>query len=124
MLEFLLGTVALIEEVGAAAPTIEALAGVIESGGVLALIRGLSVTQWLEVVAKVAAAAPEIQKAWAALHPAFDEVLADLKNDLDRHDVAANARAWFQQNVPATIPGYDAAGALTDVPNPDQETAK
>jgi len=121
MLSFLLGTVAVIEEVGAAAPTIEALAAVIETGGVLGALRALSAAQWLQVIVKVAEAAPQVQAAWAALHPAFDEIVADLKKNIDVHDVANNARVWFAQNVPATIPGYDGQGGVTEIHNPDKE---
>jgi hypothetical protein len=119
MIGLILAILPLLDDVLAAEPAIAGLQTIFASQGVAAALATISFADWISIAEKVAAAAPAVQKAWAALHPAFTELVADLDKGLDFHDAAANARAWFSANQPATIPGYAADGGVTQISNPD-----
>jgi len=120
MLGLILAILPLLDDVLAAAPALSGLQAIFASEGVGAALSAVSFAEWVQIAEKVAAAAPAVQKAWAALHPAFTELVTDLtEKGLDLHDAAANANAWFRDKQSKTIPGYAADGSVTQIPNPD-----
>jgi len=120
MFGLIIALLPLLEDALAAAPALTALQALFASEGVSAALGAITFAQWISIAEKVAAAAPAVQKAWAALHPTFAELIDDLTvKGLEPHDAAANIAAWFRVNPPKTIPGYGADGGVTAIPNPD-----
>lgn len=113
---WLLALLPLLESAFADGPALVALSEAIATEGAGTALSAVTIGEWLAIAEKVAVAAPAMQRAWAALHPAFDELVADAKIDI--HRAARNAAAKF---APSRISGYGADGAVTAIANPDEK---
>ncbi len=82
----------------------------------------ITFAQWISIGISLAEQGPtiraDVQKMFAALHPAFAKFVADLQRD-GPHIAAANIGAWLRANQPPMISGYGADGGVTEIPNPD-----
>ena len=91
------------------------LSSLFAGSGAAAAFGALSLSDWIGLAGSLVDAEPAVVNALRALHPAFEQLVGDLKL---HGPLAAGTMAW-RRRQPPTIPGYGPDGALTDVPNPD-----
>ena len=97
---------------------ISILAAVLEGQSIGTALAALSIQQWLTVASSVAGDLGMLFEAkLGGKHPAIDALIKSLQHG-DIALAAQTAHGWFD-NQPPTIPGYDADGKLTEIPNPD-----
>jgi hypothetical protein len=121
MLAYLLAVIPLLEDAFASRAALAGIAEALAADGALKALSSLTFEEWLALAEKLAAAAPAVHQAWAALHPALDQFAADLK----RHGAEVAARqapTWFA-NQPQEIPSYGAGGNVVPIRNPDYKGA-
>jgi hypothetical protein len=81
-------------------------------------LAALSIDSWLTIAGSVGGDLLTLFEAkLGGKHPAIDALIEAIKQG-DISLAAKSAHGWFD-NQPPTIPGYDAEGALTQIPNPD-----
>ena len=91
------------------------LSSLFAGGSATAAFGALSLGDWIGLAGSLVDAEPAVVNALRALHPAFEQLVGDLKL---HGPLAAGAMAW-KRRQPKTIPGYLPDGSLGDVANPD-----
>ena len=91
------------------------LSGLLSGGSAAGVLATLSLSDWIGLAGALLDAEPSVVTAIRALHPAFDQLVADLKLSGPK---VAGTNAW-KRRQPKTIPGYLSDGSFGAVPNPD-----
>ena len=98
---------------------IGAIASLLGGSSLGSVLVGFTVEDWLTIAAGVGAdLLPVLQSKLADKHPAIAAMLNGIEQGLGAEASAKLAHAYFD-NQPPTIKGYDADGAVVDIPNPD-----
>lgn len=91
------------------------LSTLFSGGTVAAAFGGLGLGDWIGLAGSLVDAEPTVVNALRALHPAFDQLVGDLK----LHGAKSAGTMNWRRFQPPTIPGYLSDGSPGAVPNPD-----